>query len=93
MAAELEAVNMAQAAQRMVRVPILYHEHSGAQVQPRPEGGSAPGLLHQSTVSGAAAAAHGAYSTNIPGYPPVYYPSSAYSQLPATLRPSIPGIV
>ena len=100
MAAELEAVNMAQAAQRMVRVPILYHEHSGAQVQPRPEGGSAPGLLHQSTVSGAAvsaaaaaAAAHGAYSTNIPGYPPVYYPSSAYSQLPATLRPSISGIV
>ena len=99
MAAELEAVNMAQAAQRMVRVPILYHEHSGAQVQPRPEGGSAPGLLHQSTVSGAAAsaaaaaAAHGAYGTNIPGYPPVYYPSSAYSQLPATLRPSISGIV
>ena len=99
LAAELEAVNMAQAAQRMVRVPILYHEHSGAQVQPRPEGGSAPGLLHQSTVSGAAAsaasaaAAHGAYSTSIPGYPPVYYPSSAYSQLPATLRPSISGIV
>ena len=95
MAAELEAVNMAQAAQRMVRVPILYHEQSGTQVQPRPEG-SAPGLLHHPAVSGAAAsaaAAHGAYGTSIPGYPPVYYPSSAYSQLPATLRPSISGIV
>ena len=99
LAAELEAVNMAQAAQRMVRVPILYHEQNGTQV-PRPEG-SAPSLLHHPTVSGtaasaaaaAAAAAHGAYGTNIPGYPPVYYPSSAYSQLPATLRPSISGIV
>ena len=97
LAAELEAVNMAQAAQRMVRVPILYHEQSGAQV-PRPEGSGAPSLLHHPAVSGAAAsaagaAAHGAYGTNIPSYPPVYYPSSAYSQLPATLRPSISGIV
>ena len=27
-AAELDAANMAHAAQRMVRVPILYHEHN-----------------------------------------------------------------
>ena len=92
LAAELEAVNMAQAAQRMVRVPILYHEQNGPQV-PRPEGG-APSLLHHSGAGGAsAAAAHSAYATNLPGYPHVYYTSSAYSQLPATLRPPISGIV
>ena len=82
LAAELEAVNMAQAAQRIVRVPILYHEQNGAQV-PRPEG-AAPNLLHHPGAIGAA---------SLPGYPHIYCPSSAYSQLPATLRPPISGIV
>ncbi len=116
LAAELEAANMAQAAQRMVRVPILYHEGPGGPHLSR-EGGpglptaipptGAPGSLHPASSSSAPhsaaaaqalAAAHAAYGTTLPAYPPpphsVYYPPhSAYSQLPATLRPSISGIV
>lgn len=44
LAAELEAANMAHAAQRMVRVPILYHEN-GAHAEPR----SMPGSTHPAT--------------------------------------------
>ena len=78
LAAELEAANMAHAAQRMVRVPILYHDSPSANPHPATEGG---------------ASAHPVYSTSIPStYHPLYYPSSGYSQLPG-LRPSLPSMV
>ena len=78
LAAELEAANMAHAAQRMVRVPILYHES-----------GSGSGA-HSHSAS-ADSSSHPAYATSLPTYHPMYYPSS-YSQLPA-LRPSLPSMV
>lgn len=77
LAAELEAANMAHAAQRMVRVPILYHEQNS---------GSNPTTEASQTPS------HPAYSpTALPSYHPMYYPSS-YSQI-HSLRPSLPGMV
>ena len=77
LAAELEAANMAHAAQRMVRVPILYHD-SGSSAH-----GSGESAGSGSTQS------HPAYSASLPStYHPMYYPSS-YSHL----RPSLPTMV
>jgi len=77
LAAELEAANMAHAAQRMVRVPILYHD-SGSSAHGSGEAGG-PGN----------SSAHPAYSASLPStYHPMYYPSS-YSHL----RPSLPTMV
>ncbi len=81
LAAELEAANMAHAAQRMVRVPILYHEQNTAHSH-----GSESSPTHPAYTSSAAAAA-----AALPSYHPMYYPSS-YSQI-HTLRPSLPSMV
>ena len=83
LAAELEAANMAHAAQRMVRVPILYHEQNGGHSH---GSDSSPTHPAYSSTSAAAAAAAG-----LPSYHPMYYPSS-YSQI-HTLRPSLPSMV
>ncbi|XP_059489270.1 homeobox protein Hmx [Neocloeon triangulifer] len=70
LAAELEAANMAHAAQRLVRVPILYHEGgSGASASsgadgPPPGAAAYPALYyhHQHQAAAAAAAAFGSSS-------------------------------
>ena len=85
LAAELEAANMAHAAQRMVRVPILYHD-SGA-----PSAGPPSGVPGSEPTSPA-----GHLPTSLPSaihssYPPIYYPST-YSQL-HSLRPSLASMV
>ena len=85
LAAELEAANMAHAAQRMVRVPILYHD-SGSHGH---SAGEAPSAAPGTPCT---TAAHPAYSASLPAYPPVYYSPSAYSQI-SSLRPSLPSIV
>ena len=78
LAAELEAANMAHAAQRMVRVPILYHDNA-----PPPAAAA-----HSSSDSGAT---HPTLPSPLHSYPPVFYPSS-YSQI-HSLRPSLTSIV
>lgn len=78
LAAELEAANMAHAAQRMVRVPILYHEnnHTGRRSNGNDSVNHAPSSL----------------SSVVPAYHPVYYSPAAYSQI-SSLRPSVPSII
>lgn len=80
LAAELEAANMAHAAQRLVRVPILYHEAAG-------------GLIHHShhiapTESGT--------NGNNSVYPGLYYHHTPTSLPPSpvtTTRPPLSGLV
>ena len=83
LAAELEAANMAHAAQRMVRVPILYHEQASSHSN------------HGSESPAASTPSHPAYSpaaaAGLPSYHPMYYPST-YSQI-HSLRPSLPSMV
>lgn len=86
LAAELEAANMAQAAQRLVRVPILYHEAS-----------SAPGLHHHhhhvTATSGV--------TSSSSAYPSLYYhhhhhhtpPTSTQSSSPVPPRAPLPSLV
>ncbi|KAG7176979.1 Homeobox protein HMX3-like [Homarus americanus] len=84
LAAELEAANMAHAAQRLVRVPILYHDGStseNAHTPPAPP--QPPGLPPQPTA--------------LPPYS-LYYPpvSSAYAttvQAPTPVRPTLSSLV
>ncbi|RXG51065.1 Homeobox protein HMX3 [Armadillidium vulgare] len=84
LAAELEAANMAHAAQRLVRVPILYHEGGPTTDTTHSASNSAPNPLQPqaSTLS--------PYS--------LYYPqTSSYSstsvQAPTPVRPTLPSIV
>ncbi|KAK6632859.1 hypothetical protein RUM43_012598 [Polyplax serrata] len=79
LAAELEAANMAHAAQRLVRVPILYHEAAG-------------GLIHHphhisTTETGT--------NSNGSVYPGLYYhhPPSSLPPSPVTTRPPLSGLV
>lgn len=79
LAAELEAANMAHAAQRLVRVPILYHEAAG-------------GLIHHSHHLGAPETTP---NGNTPAYPGLYYhhPPSSLPPSPVTSRPPLSGLV
>lgn len=79
LAAELEAANMAHAAQRLVRVPILYHEAAG-------------GLIHHSHhIAASDTTANGNSSV----YPGLYYhhPPSSLPPSPVTTRPPLSGLV
>lgn len=82
LAAELEAANMAHAAQRMVRVPILYHEPSGSHGSGKSSPPSASGAPHP-VLSAAGLPS--------PYHSGLYYPPG-YSQI-SGLRPSLPGMV
>ncbi|XP_054290130.1 homeobox protein Hmx-like [Macrosteles quadrilineatus] len=77
LAAELEAANMAQAAQRLVRVPILYHEAS-----------STPGLQHHLSVpvTSASSAYPSLYYHHHHHHTP---PSSSQSSPPRAPLPSL----
>ncbi|XP_043228459.1 homeobox protein HMX3-B-like [Amphibalanus amphitrite] len=102
LAAELEAANMAHAAQRLVRVPILYHEGAAAAAG---KGGGASGgggggggsSASASTASvGApepppAGGPQPAPSVSLGGYGPLFYPPS--SPYTPTCRPSLSGLV
>ncbi|XP_076069410.1 uncharacterized protein LOC143041432 [Oratosquilla oratoria] len=90
LAAELEAANMAHAAQRLVRVPILYHE--GATPNTSESGHNPSGApQHQPPPS----------LPTQPSLPPysLYYPpsTSAYSpptvQAPTPVRPTLSSLV
>lgn len=79
LAAELEAANMAHAAQRLVRVPILYHEAAAAAVAAAASAGSGSNHHHGVPLhhhhhldgSGAGVATSSATTTSYP--PPLYY--------------------
>ncbi|GAB6027866.1 heme oxygenase [Chamberlinius hualienensis] len=97
LAAELEAANMAHAAQRMVRVPILYHDnganggHVSEATQP-----SAPPPSH--IVHGANAVRGGVTPPtpqSISTFPAaMYYHHHSYNQISRpSIRPSMPGII
>lgn len=90
LAAELEAANMAHAAQRLVRVPILYHEGS----QHQQNNGDQNGLIPTSSSSLVPPPSLSHY--------PLYYPSSVatsnYSssgavQAPTPVRPTLASLV
>lgn len=92
LAAELEAANMAHAAQRLVRVPILYHE--GSQHQQN-SGNDQNSLIPTSTSS---LPPHPPHSLS---HYPLYYPSSVASsnfssntvQAPTPVRPTLASLV
>lgn len=81
LAAELEAANMAQAAQRLVRVPILYHEAT-----------STPGLQHHlsAPVTSASSAYPSLYYHHHHHHTP---PSSTQSSSPVPPRAPLPSLV
>nr|CAD7397096.1 unnamed protein product [Timema cristinae] len=94
LAAELEAANMAHAAQRLVRVPILFHEAAAAVAASAGGGGGAshhhgvPLHHHHHHLDGGAGGLSGAVTsaattTSYP--PPLYYHHSAHAHsLPAS---------
>ena len=90
LAAELEAANMAHAAQRLVRVPILYHE--GGQQSGSALGGDQNGLISSSS--------HHPPPPSLSHYP-LYYPSvtsssfgtTASVQNPTPVRPTLASLV
>lgn len=74
LAAELEAANMAHAAQRLVRVPILYHESANSSIRHPFEQNHALTLHHPLEASRDA----GGSATNPVVSSPTGYPSSLY---------------
>ena len=86
LAAELEAANMAHAAQRLVRVPILYHEgappHSSDSHTPPTPPGPTPSLAQPHPIT--------PYSLYYPT-PPTYSPTSV--QAPTPVRPTLSSLV
>lgn len=91
LAAELEAANMAQAAQRLVRVPILYHEASST---------AAAGLHHHHVIGGSQSTSAAAVTSSTSAYPSLYYhhhhhtpTTSAPSASPVQPRAPLPSLV
>lgn len=86
LAAELEAANMAHAAQRLVRVPILYHESAAA--------ASLHHHHHLAGVESIPSTASITSQTSTPPYPSLYYHHSVSTNpspsIPKTLPPSTP---
>lgn len=80
LAAELEAANMAQAAQRLVRVPILYHEAT-----------STPGLQHHLPAPASSASNYPSLYYHHHHHHTV--PTSTQSSSPAPPRPPLPSLV
>lgn len=79
LAAELEAANMAHAAQRLVRVPILYHEAAAAAVAAAASAGSGGNhhhgvpLHHHHHLDGGSAGVATSSATTTSYPPPLYY--------------------
>lgn len=98
LAAELEAANMAHAAQRLVRVPILYHE--SANRHPFDQNHT-PLSLHHSLETREAASSTGSpvVASSTSGYPSsLYYHhqaavAAAVHSLPSSPRPPMSGLV
>lgn len=87
LAAELEAANMAHAAQRLVRVPILYHEGAGG----TPGLGSLTGPLHHHPALGLHH--HFESSSAPPSGLFLQQPPPALSSSPVTSRAPLSGLV
>lgn len=81
LAAELEAANMAHAAQRLVRVPILYHE-AAANRHPFDQGHAL--ALHPHPLD-----ARDSTNTGAVGTPPAGYPSSLYYHHQASVAAAV----
>ncbi|ENN70311.1 hypothetical protein HUJ04_001946 [Dendroctonus ponderosae] len=96
LAAELEAANMAHAAQRLVRVPILYHESANSSMRhPFDQNHSALGLHHSLDTRESPGSTGGSSG----GYPSsLYYHhqaavAAAVHSLPSSPRPPMSGLV
>ncbi|XP_050499129.1 homeobox protein Hmx [Diabrotica virgifera virgifera] len=100
LAAELEAANMAHAAQRLVRVPILYHESANSSIR-HPFEQNHPLSLHHPLESRDSGSAGGTSVVSSPGYPSsLYYHhqaavAAAVHSLPSSpvSRPPMSGLV
>lgn len=100
LAAELEAANMAHAAQRLVRVPILYHESSSSSIR-HPFEQNHPLSLHHPLESRENGTTGGSSVVSSPGYPSsLYYHhqaavAAAVHNLPSSpvSRPPMSGLV
>ena len=91
LAAELEAANMAHAAQRLVRVPILYHEGSSQHQQ--------SSISEQPTLNPPPATSLPPPPPSLSHYP-LYYPpvsstnyNSSTVQAPTPVRPTLASLV
>ncbi|XP_049861864.1 homeobox protein Hmx [Schistocerca gregaria] len=100
LAAELEAANMAHAAQRLVRVPILYHEAAAAAAAAHHHAAQAQGHPHPAAAAaaGAAVAAGGEAGVSVSGASapagyPLYYHHPTLPPSPATSRPPLSSLV
>ncbi|CAG9760445.1 unnamed protein product [Ceutorhynchus assimilis] len=103
LAAELEAANMAHAAQRLVRVPILYHESANSSIRhPFDQNHGSLGLHHSlDTRESAASTGSSVVSASPGGYPSsLYYHhqaavAAAVHSLPSSPvnRPPMSGLV
>ncbi|XP_019867246.1 homeobox protein Hmx [Aethina tumida] len=100
LAAELEAANMAHAAQRLVRVPILYHESANTSMR-HPFDQNHPLSLHHPLEASREPPSGGAPVVSTAGYPSsLYYHhqaavAAAVHNLPASPvnRPPMSGLV
>lgn len=98
LAAELEAANMAHAAQRLVRVPILYHESANSSIR-HPFDQAHPLSLHHPLDPSRESGSAGSASVANAGYPSsLYYHhqavAAAVHNLPSSpVRPPMSGLV
>jgi homeobox protein Nkx-5 len=101
LAAELEAANMAHAAQRLVRVPILYHESANSTIRHPFEQNHSLSLHHPLDVNRDGSTSGGSSVTSSTGYPSsLYYHhqaavAAAVHNLPSSpvSRPPMSGLV
>lgn len=101
LAAELEAANMAHAAQRLVRVPILYHESANSSIRHPFEQSHPLGLHHPLDANRDAGSAGNSSVVTSTGYPSsLYYHhqaavAAAVHSLPSSpvSRPPMSGLV
>ncbi|KAJ4450741.1 hypothetical protein ANN_02171 [Periplaneta americana] len=96
LAAELEAANMAHAAQRLVRVPILYHEAAAAAAAVAASAGSSGNhhhgvpLHHHHHLDGGSAGVATSSATTTTYPPPLYYHHHSVAAAAAHSLPASP---
>ncbi|XP_069681119.1 homeobox protein HMX3-like [Periplaneta americana] len=96
LAAELEAANMAHAAQRLVRVPILYHEAAAAAAAVAASAGSSGNhhhgvpLHHHHHLDGGSAGVSTSSATTTTYPPPLYYHHHSVAAAAAHSLPASP---
>ncbi|KAK9877262.1 hypothetical protein WA026_017651 [Henosepilachna vigintioctopunctata] len=99
LAAELEAANMAHAAQRLVRVPILYHESANSTIRHPFDQGHALALHHSLDAARESSGTGANPVVSSAGYPSsLYYHhqavAAAVHSLPSSpVRPPMSGLV